>query len=70
VAHPTLTLMVAGIPVVILLLFVYVFGGTLGAGLGGPGGGRTDYLAYVTPGILLWPWPGSPRERRSRSPWT
>jgi ABC-2 type transport system permease protein len=51
--YPTLTLMVAGIPVVLLLLFVYVFGGTLGAGLGGPGGGRTDYLAYVTPGILL-----------------
>jgi ABC-2 type transport system permease protein len=46
--YPTLTLMVAGIPVVLLLLFVYVFGGTLGAGLGGPGGGRTDYLAYVT----------------------
>src|SRR4029453_4343829 len=68
--YPTLTLMVAGIPVVILLLFVYVFGGTLGAGLGGPGGGRTDYLAYVTPGILLWPWLWSPRERRSRSPWT
>jgi ABC-2 type transport system permease protein len=51
--YPTLTLMVAGIPVVFLLLFVYVFGGTLGAGLGGPGGGRADYLAYVTPGILL-----------------
>jgi len=51
--YPSLTLMVAGIPVVILLLFVYVFGGTLGAGLGGPGGGRADYLAYVTPGILL-----------------
>src|SRR5512132_647484 len=50
--YPPLTLMVAGIPVVILLLFVYVFGGTLGAGLGGPGG-RADYLAYVTPGILL-----------------
>jgi ABC-2 type transport system permease protein len=32
--YPTLTLMVAGIPVVFLLLFVYVFGGTLGAGLG------------------------------------
>jgi ABC-2 type transport system permease protein len=32
---------------------VYVFGGTLGAGLGGPGGGRAEYVAYVTPGILL-----------------
>jgi ABC-2 type transport system permease protein len=51
--YPSLTLMVAGIPVVFLLLFVYVFGGTLGAGLGAASSGRADYLAYVTPGILL-----------------
>jgi ABC-2 type transport system permease protein len=51
--YPSLTLMVAGIPVVFLLLFVYVFGGTLGAGLGGVTGGRAEYLAYVLPGILL-----------------
>lgn len=42
---------IAGIPVVLLLLFVYVFGGTLGAGLAGSGS-RADYVAYVTPGIL------------------
>ena len=36
-----------------LLLFVYVFGGTLGAGLGGVAGGRAEYIAYVVPGILL-----------------
>jgi ABC-2 type transport system permease protein len=41
------------IPVVFLLLFVYVFGGTMGDGLGEPGGGRTAYLAFVTPGVLL-----------------
>ena len=41
------------VPVVLLLLFVYVFGGTMGDGLGEPGGGRTAYLAFVTPGILL-----------------
>lgn len=35
------------------LLFVYVFDGTLGAGLGGPSGGRAEYADYVTPGILL-----------------
>lgn len=47
-------LFIAGIPVVLLLLFVFVFGGTLGAGLGGIAGGRADYVAYVVPGILLF----------------
>ncbi len=51
--YPSLTLFIAGIPVVFLLLFVYVLGGTLGAGLGGVAGGRDEYLAYVVPGILL-----------------
>jgi len=37
---------------VFLLLFVYVFGGTMGAGL--PGGtGRADYLHYITPTLLV-----------------
>ncbi len=49
----SLTLFVIGIPVILLLLFVYVFGGTLGAGLGGVSGGRAEYVNYVTPGILL-----------------
>src|SRR5438067_3639209 len=49
----SLTLFVIGIPIVILLLFVYVFGGTLGAGLGGVSGGRAAYVNYVTPGITL-----------------
>src|SRR5664280_2482461 len=51
--YPSLTLLIAGIPVVFLLLFVYVFGGTLGKGLGGVAVGRDAYLAYVIPGILL-----------------
>ncbi len=51
--YPSLTIFIAGIPVVLLLLFVYVFGGTLGAGLGAVAGGRADYVAYVVPGILL-----------------
>jgi ABC-2 type transport system permease protein len=63
--YPSLTLFIAGIPVVLLLLFVYVFGGTLGAGLGAPCAplasgmptpaamGRDAYVAYVVPGILL-----------------
>ena len=32
--YPSMTLMLAGMPVVFLLIFVYVFGGTLGSGLG------------------------------------
>jgi ABC-2 type transport system permease protein len=51
--YPSLTFFIAGIPVVFLLLFVYVFGGTLGAGLGGVAGGRAEYTAYVLPGILM-----------------
>ncbi|WP_426566445.1 ABC transporter permease [Angustibacter sp. McL0619] len=54
VRYPGLTVFVIGAPVVFLLLFVYVFGGTLGAGLPGvdPSGGRAAYVAYVMPGIL------------------
>lgn len=44
---------IVGIPIVLMLLFVYVFGGTLGAGLGGVAGGRAEYTAYVLPGILV-----------------
>jgi ABC-2 type transport system permease protein len=51
--YPSMTLLLAGMPVIFLLLFVYVFGGTLGAGLGDPGGGRAEYLNYVVPGVLL-----------------
>jgi ABC-2 type transport system permease protein len=52
--YPSLTLMLAGIPIVFLLLFVYVFGGQLGTRLGGHGaGGRGAYLTYVVPGILI-----------------
>jgi ABC-2 type transport system permease protein len=51
--YPSLTFFIAGLPVVFLLLFVYVFGGAIGAGLGDVTAGREAYLAYVIPGILL-----------------
>jgi ABC-2 type transport system permease protein len=54
--YPSLTLMLIGLPIVFLLLFVYVFGGQLGAGLGGhrlAHADRSAYLAYVVPGILI-----------------
>ena len=50
--YPSMTIMLIGMPVVFLLLFVYVFGGTLGAGLEG-GGGRSAYANYVAPAIIL-----------------
>lgn len=53
VRYPGLTVIVAALPIVFLLLFVFVFGGTLGAGLGLPSGGRAEYVAYVVPGILV-----------------
>ncbi|MER5335644.1 ABC transporter permease [Micromonospora sp. NPDC002717] len=51
--YPSMTVLLAGMPILLLLLFVYVFGATLGAGLGGGSGDRGDYVDYVTPGILL-----------------
>jgi ABC-2 type transport system permease protein len=48
--YPSMTVQLVVTPVVVLVLFVYVLGGTLGAGLGG---GRTAYVDYVVPGILL-----------------
>ncbi len=53
VRYPSLSLFVIGIPIVLLLLFVSVFGETLGAGLGGASGGREEYVNYVAPGIIL-----------------
>jgi ABC-2 type transport system permease protein len=50
--YPSMTVMLIGMPIVFLLLFVYVFGGQLGAGLGAHGG-RGTYLNYVVPGLLL-----------------
>ncbi|POH66380.1 ABC transporter permease [Cryobacterium zongtaii] len=54
IRYPGLSVFTIVGPVVILLMFVFVFGGTLGAGLPGvdPAGGRAAYLAYVMPGIL------------------
>jgi ABC-2 type transport system permease protein len=55
--YPSMTLILIGMPIVFLLLFVYVFGGQLSQGLSsdlaGGHSGRTAYVNYVTPGILL-----------------
>ncbi|WP_329491032.1 ABC transporter permease [Kitasatospora sp. NBC_01246] len=50
--YPSLTLNLLLTPIVLLLLFVYVFGDVMSAGMGG-GADRSAYIAYVVPGILL-----------------
>lgn len=52
VRYRSLTLMLIAQPLVFLLLFVYVFGGTMGAGLPG-GDSRGDYLAFIMPAIVV-----------------
>lgn len=51
--YPSLTVMVTGIPVVFLLMFVYVFGGTMGSSMDVAGEGRAAYVEYLVPGILM-----------------
>ncbi|MGW7461092.1 ABC transporter permease [Streptomyces sp. NPDC054797] len=50
--YPSMTVMIVMMPIVMLLLFVYVFGGALGTGIGA-GPSRGDYTNYVVPGIIL-----------------
>ncbi|NEE32614.1 ABC transporter permease [Streptomyces sp. SID7982] len=49
--YPSLTLNLLLTPVMLLLLFVYIFGDVMSAGIGG--GDRSDYIAYIVPGLLL-----------------
>ncbi|PBC71961.1 ABC-2 type transport system permease protein [Streptomyces sp. TLI_235] len=46
--YPSLTLNLLLTPVMLLLLFVYIFGNTMSGGAG-----RDAYIAYLVPGILL-----------------
>ncbi|MEU9651740.1 ABC transporter permease [Streptomyces sp. NPDC048110] len=50
--YPSLTLNLLLTPVMLLLLFVYVFGDTMSAGIGG-GADRSAYIAYLVPGLVL-----------------
>ncbi|MEV5613560.1 ABC transporter permease [Streptomyces sp. NPDC052225] len=50
--YPAVSLGPAMMPILMLLLFVYAFGDSIGAGLPGDGG-RSAYLEYLTPGIVI-----------------
>jgi ABC-2 type transport system permease protein len=47
--YPSMTISTIAMPVLILLLFNYAFGGALAAGIAG----GSDYIDYVAPGIIL-----------------
>jgi ABC-2 type transport system permease protein len=49
IRYPSLTFGVALVPVIMLVLFAYLFGDTIAAGLGG----GVDYIDFLIPGILL-----------------
>ena len=51
--YPSLTLNLLLTPVMLLLLFVYIFGDVMSAGIGGGGADRSEYIAYLVPGILM-----------------
>jgi ABC-2 type transport system permease protein len=53
IRYPVALMAAMGVPVLMLLLFVGVFGGALDAGLGGGRSQGGDYVDYVVPGILL-----------------
>ncbi|WP_320780070.1 ABC transporter permease [Streptomyces sp. CRN 30] len=50
--YPSMTLNLLLTPVMLLLLFVYLFGDVMSAGIGG-GADRSAYIAYLVPGLLL-----------------
>ncbi|MER6533800.1 ABC transporter permease [Streptomyces sp. 900105755] len=51
--YPSLTLNLLLTPVILLLLFVYVFGNVMSAGITGGHADRSAYVAYLVPGILF-----------------
>ncbi|MER7793201.1 ABC transporter permease [Streptomyces sp. NPDC097640] len=51
--YPSGTLNLLLTPIMMLLLFVYIFGDAMSSGIGGGSADRSEYIAYVVPGILL-----------------
>ncbi|MFG3142313.1 ABC transporter permease [Streptomyces sp. NPDC048211] len=51
--YPSMTLNLLLTPIMLLLLFVYIFGDVMSAGIGGGSADRSAYIAYIVPGLLL-----------------
>lgn len=52
IRYPSMIIGTIAVPVIMLLLFSYIFGNTISAGAGGAAG-SLDYIDYLVPGILL-----------------
>ncbi|MET9971030.1 ABC transporter permease [Streptomyces sp. NPDC006356] len=53
IRYPVMLVSSLATPIILLLMFVYILGGTMGAGMGGGSLGRTDYLNYIAPSMIL-----------------
>jgi ABC-2 type transport system permease protein len=51
--YPSMTVSVVGMPIIMLLLFVDVFGGAMSASFAGASNNGATYVDYVVPGILV-----------------
>ncbi|MFE0427652.1 ABC transporter permease [Streptomyces sp. NPDC058953] len=51
--YPSMTVQLLLTPVMLLLLFVYIFGDTMSAGMNGGTADRSAYIAFLVPGLLL-----------------
>jgi ABC-2 type transport system permease protein len=51
--YPSMTVSVVGMPIIMLLMFVDVFGGAMSASLAGAPDTGVTYINYVVPGILV-----------------
>ena len=51
--YPVMLISSIATPIIMLLLFDYILGGTMGAGLAAVVNGSGSYIDYLTPGIIL-----------------
>lgn len=53
IRYPMMTINGIVAPVIMMLLFVYVFGGAISSGFGAALGGGLRYIDYLVPGIIV-----------------
>ncbi|MFB4421395.1 ABC transporter permease [Streptomyces sp. QL37] len=53
IRYPVMLVSSLATPIILLLMFVYILGGTMGAGMGSGSAGRIEYLNYIAPSMIL-----------------